>query len=133
MMRLLNHAGLAVSDLDRSLRFYCDVLGMELVEDHTGADGVRLVFVRAGDGELEIFGFPHVSGRAVRPAENRPGIRHLSFLVDNMERATAELGAKGVTFSGPVGSHVLPRGRVKYVYFEDPDGITLELLERKEG
>lgn len=132
-MRVLNHAGLAVTDLDRSLEFYCGVLGMELVEDYTGSDGVRLVFVRAGSHEFELLELPGLSGQAPAPPADRPGIRHISFLVDNIEQQVADLTAKGVKFTSETGAHVLPRGPVKYIYFEDPDGIPLELLQRDEG
>ncbi|MET8798989.1 VOC family protein [Nocardia sp. NPDC004568] len=119
------HIGLNVSQLDRSLRFYRDVLGFD--ELATGADADRRwAFLGAG-GELALTLWQQSAGEF--PVD-RPGLHHLSFQVSSVEQVRqveAALTAREVTFfhDGVVahGEGAASGG----IFFADPDGIRLEV------
>ena len=119
----LDHCVIAVSDWERSNRFYRDVLGAELVELDKGRFAYRF-----GEQQLNAHGpgsEPHP--RAVDPV--RPGNSDLCFLWDGpIEAAVERLRANRVEVElGPV-ERTGARGGGTSVYFRDPDGSLLELI-----
>lgn len=144
-MKALHHVGITVNDLDASIRFYHDVLGLAFVNEPSpwfegeelsrgvgvpGA-GLRQVSLLAGDTTLELLEYKSPPSETTRPLRsNSQGASHVAFLVDDIELAKAELEAKGIEFYGPV--NVVDEGVLagwRWVYFEDPDGYPLELVE----
>jgi lactoylglutathione lyase len=123
------HIGLNVSDLSRSIGFYRDVFGFELVSEST-AEGRRFAFLgRAGALVLTLW-----EQSAGRFAPDRPGLHHLSFQassIDEVERAHERLRSLGVRlFHGGI----VPHGEGQSsggVFFEDPDGLRLEIFAAK--
>jgi len=150
MIRGIDHINIVVSDLERSLRFYCDVLGFKKTKEAhlegawidriVGLSGVkaRAVFIVAPAGEprIELLWYERPKGES--PVENARantiGLRHIALRVDDIGAMTAKLrGADVAVFSDPVR---VPGGVVKFetgdktlVYFLDPDGVILELAE----
>jgi len=142
MIRRLSHVGLCVADLERSLRFYRDGLGLREVSalELAGEPAATLlelpgVVLRARylerDGAvLELLSYPSpgaVGGAGVR-AMNAPGLSHLSFQVDDLDAAAARLVALG----GRLLAHTRienPRLRARAVFLTDPDGTRIELVE----
>lgn len=121
-MRFL-HTMLRVSDLPASLRFWCDLLGLEEVRRSEHPEGrFTLVFLAApGDasrGQLELTW--NWDAETYGSARN---FGHVAFEVDDIHAACARLAAGGVTINRP------PRdGRMAFV--RSPDGISVELLQR---
>ena len=137
-----SHFGICVTDLDRSLRFYCDGLGFKAVERYdlqdwpgSGLDRalevqgpVELVsqFIRHGDMAVELlyYGSPQPFGVA-SASRGQVGITHLSFYVDDVDEAAARLVANGGT--------LLPGARanpgMELVFVADPDGVRVELMK----
>lgn len=143
------HTGITVSDLDRSVAFYRDVLGLELVAQWDSSQPYLRTVVGYPDAELRIalLRLPRagagVSGHHIELLEYRrprgtrgdartfnPGNAHVAFMVEDLDAAYAEMRAKGVRFkSAPVEiTHGRNKG-AKAVYFFDPDDITLELVQ----
>jgi catechol 2,3-dioxygenase-like lactoylglutathione lyase family enzyme len=119
----LDHCVIAVSDWERSNRFYRDVLGAELVELDKGRFAYRF-----GEQQLNVHGpGSEPQPRAVDPV--RPGNSDLCFLWDGpIEAAVERLRANRVEVElGPV-ERTGARGRGTSVYFRDPDGSLLELI-----
>jgi catechol 2,3-dioxygenase-like lactoylglutathione lyase family enzyme len=119
----MDHIGLKVTDMDKSLRFYHEVLGLELL--HTSGphpNGGRSATVRAGDQKLDLFYRPDfVSADRDKPV----GMDHLCLVIDtdSPERMLEELREQGVEIMwGPV-----VRSNTTSVYVFDPDGIHVEL------
>ena len=142
------HTGFVVSDMDRSLAFYRDLLGMEVerelaiegefferVHGYPGVKG-RLVFLGLGDGRhsLQLIQYAIPGGGRVAPVERSfVGATHLGIIVDDAERAYAELSARGVEFVNPPAfADATPWG-LRACYLQDPDGNWLELVERVPG
>ena len=119
----LDHCVIAVSEWERSNRFYSEVLGAEIVELEKGRFAYRF-----GEQQLNVHGpgsTPHP--RAADPV--RPGNSDLCFRWDGTaEDASAHLAGHGVEVEeGPVERQGA-RGRGRSVYFRDPDGSLLELI-----
>ena len=142
------HTGLTVSDLDRSIAFYRDLLGLELIAQWDSSQPYLRTIVGYPDAELRIalLRLPGPAGalghhielleyrrpRGTRGDANtyNPGNGHVAFMVDDLGTTYTELQAKGVRFkSAPVDiTHGRNTGG-RAVYFFDPDDITLEMIQ----
>jgi glyoxylase I family protein len=150
MVRAVDHINIVVTDLERSLRFYTDVLGFtktkeahlegEWIERIVGLAGVkaRAVFIVAPAGEPRIELLCYESPRGEQTKEhsraNTIGLRHIALRVDDIHATAARLQAAGATLFGPPVR--VPAGVVQHdagektlIYFLDPDGVILELAE----
>ena len=126
-LRTIHHVSLTVSDLDRSVRWYQDVLGLaELMkEEHPDGSGYGIVLGKP-DFSLCIGIHTHETADGSRFAETRSGLDHFSFVVaDRAELAAWEkhLADKGVDHS-PLND----QGSYAVVVFRDPDNIQLEFI-----
>jgi catechol 2,3-dioxygenase-like lactoylglutathione lyase family enzyme len=139
------HSSFTVSDLDASLAFYRDRLGLEVVmeqySDHpyisqlVGFEDakLRVAFVRVpGDRYLlELIEYVNPRGGGSPPPVNSVGGTHLCFYVADLEAAHRSLVEAGVQFvSEPVDIRAGVNSGARGVYLRDPDGITLELHQR---
>jgi len=110
-----------VSDVDRAKRFYTEQLGFVADVDVTPADGVRVVQLTPPGSACSIG-----LGTGLAAYEASPGsVRSLHIMVDDIEKARAELAGRGVDI-GPIQD---VGGGVKYAGFSDPDGNSLTLQE----
>ncbi len=144
-MKALHHVGITVKDLGASIRFYHDVLGLQFSNEPSpwfdgpelgpavgvpGA-GLRQVSLILGDSTLELLEYKSPPCETSKPLlSNNIGASHVAFLVDDIEAKKAELESKGIQFYSDVNTvdeGVLAGWR--WVYFEDPDGYPLELVE----
>ncbi len=141
----VNHASLSVSDIDRSAKWYCDVLGMEVfrrldtesreLETLSALRGahVRTAFLRQPGEAFTIEFTQYVSPPAPKlpvGQNNAVGSYHLGFQVEDVEAAYQRMKAQGVRFKSPPIS--FPSG-TKACYFHDPDGIILEIIQYPRG
>ncbi|WP_031158549.1 VOC family protein [Streptomyces durhamensis] len=122
----LAHTGLNVTDLDRSLAFYRDVLGFALLAEGK-EDDRRYAFLGEDDGQPLVTLWQQARGAYDR---DRPGLHHLAFTVDSVDRVQAyetALRAAGVDFAyeGVVAHR--EGGTSGGIFFHDPDGIRLEI------
>lgn len=138
------HTGLTVSDIERSIAFYRDVLGLQLYRRQTGTapylgtvtgfPGVRLeiALLRTpdGGGMLELLQYVSHPAEATDRATNRPGNVHVCFRVADIHAAAADLRRRGVPLvSDPVEITAGVHRGAYALYLRDPDGITLELFQ----
>jgi catechol 2,3-dioxygenase-like lactoylglutathione lyase family enzyme len=138
-----SHLGICVSDLERSLRFYRDGLGFELVASHRigyefgpllELEGVELESrMLSRDGvTIELLGFvsPDPTGDGERRPMNRLGLTHLSLRVDDVEAVAAvieELGGSVVRATRT--TMAFSAARLDFLYCTDPDGVRIELMD----
>jgi glyoxylase I family protein len=123
--RGVHHLALICSDVERTIRFYQDVLGFPLIEVMENRDyiGSTHFFHDLGNGNLlAFFDFP---GLGLQEAvEAIGGVQHIAISVapEQFESLVARLDQHGIAYLGP------DRGITNSVYFRDPDGIQLELI-----
>lgn len=142
----LHHLGLTVTDIERSIVFYRDLLGMELigrrpsvtadyVARQTGYKNVELnvASFRVGRNSpqtLEVVQYMTAPGEPSDQATNRPGNSHICMLVDDLRASYHDLVTRGVQFkSEPVEITAGPNAGGLVIYLSDPDGYTLELFQ----
>ena len=123
MIKKLLHTRYRVHDLEKTVSFYKDVLGLKELRRHTSGRGSQLVFLKAPDGdvEIEICKFDQ-SG----PVAVGPDLTHLAFEVDDLEKFAREAAAKGYPLSD--GPHT--SGSSKIAFIDAPEGYEIELIER---
>jgi catechol 2,3-dioxygenase-like lactoylglutathione lyase family enzyme len=141
----VHHTGIIVKNLDRSIYFYHDLLGLQFQNEpspwFTGDDlargvgvpgaSLRQVCLTAGDAVVELIEYGN------RPADNDEpiqqnylGAMHVALRVDDAAATRADLVSRGIEFLSDV--NVVDEGVLagwRWVYLHDPDGITVELVE----
>ncbi len=121
----LLHTRMRVDDIDRTIAFYRDVLGLEVVERHESPRGSKLAFLQAAGSEelIELCSFPS-SG----PVEVQPDLVHLAFEVDDLDATIADLLRKGIPITdGPTTSS----SGTRFAFIDAPERYEVELIERK--
>jgi lactoylglutathione lyase len=121
------HTRMRVSDLEQALRFYTEVLGLEVVERKTSPRGSHLAFLKVPNSEelIELTSFPP-SG----PVKVQEDLVHLAFQVESLEETIQALNAKGVKITdGPTTTSSGSR----FIFIDAPDGYEIELIERPPG
>ena len=124
MVKKLLHTRYRVSDMDKTVAFYRDVLGLELIRQHTSPRGSQLVFFKApgSEEEIEICKFDG-SG----PVNVGSDITHLAFEVDDLEAFAKHAASKGYPLSdGPTKTS---SGSV-IAFVDAPEGYEIELIQR---
>jgi catechol 2,3-dioxygenase-like lactoylglutathione lyase family enzyme len=133
-----SHTGVCVSDLERSLRFYCDGLGFKqakcyhltrpIAEVDPPVDVVAQ-FIQLGALEIELLAYasPGVTGEPSR-RRNQLGLTHLSFVVDDVEARALELEAAGGTILPETRNDTTDPSTERILFVADPDGTRIELM-----
>jgi glyoxylase I family protein len=116
----LHHVSLIVSDTDRALGFYSEVLGLEALSERPDL-GYPGAWLRVGDRQIHLLEVPNpdpVDGRPVHGGRDR----HLALTVGSLEPLRERLDAAGV-------SYTLSASGRRALFCRDPDGNALELIE----
>jgi len=141
VIQAFHHTAISVSDLDRSIHFYRDILGMKVEWriDHRRSDllekvlalknvDVSYAMLSGWGGRVELFQYHQPPGEPFPP--DKPvcdqGITHMAFQVSEIEALYEKLAGQGVRFNS---SPQEIRPGVKAAYFHDPDGISLEFIQ----
>lgn len=121
------HTRLRVSDIDRTIAFYTNVLGLEVVERKTSPRGSHLAFLAVPNSEelIELCSFP-----ASGPVKVQEDLVHLAFEVGDLDETIKALEANGVPITdGPTRTSSGSR----FIFIDAPDGYEVELIERPPG
>lgn len=138
----MDHVGIVVDDLAAATAFFAE-LGLKLqgegsveggwVDRVVGLEGVRaeiaMMEIPDGNGRLELSKFhaPSSRGGDRHAPANTPGIRHLSFVVDDIDAVVAGLRARGAELVGEMERY---EDRYRLCYVRGPEGIIVELAEQ---
>lgn len=121
MIQGIEHTAIAAKDVERLAAFYVQTLGFEI-----NYRGKSAIFVKASNGSMiEII---PAEGDVYEATPKTPGLRHLALSVSGFEAECERLTAAGVAFLEPP----LIKGGNKVVFFRDPEGNILHLIERPE-
>ena len=123
MVKKLLHTRYRVSDLEKTVSFYRDVLGLKELRRQKSGRGSQLVFLKApeSDEEIELCKFDE-SG----PVVVGPDLTHLAFEVDDLDKFAREAAAKGYPLSD--GPHSSGSGTIAFI--DAPEGYEIELIQR---
>ena len=145
-VKAVRHFGIVVSSMERSLQFYRDLLGLEVVKamDESGQHiddmlslknvCVTTVKLSASNGSslvelLEFKSHPQQPKRDLEPYSVGP--THVAFTVGNLDAVLSQLASVGIPFNAP--PQLAPDGGAKVTFCRDPDGTLLELVEELGG
>lgn len=119
----LLHTRYRVDDLERTVKFYREVLGLEEIRRHKSPRGSELVFLKTPGSEelIELCSFP-----ASGPVKVQPDLTHLAFQVESLEEFGKHLAKLGLKFSD--GPHMKPDGG-GIAFIDAPEGYEIELIE----
>lgn len=129
----VDHIGIAVKDLDETLKFYTDILGLEcqgteVVEEQK----VRVAFLPVGDTEVELLESTTDDGPIARFIEkNGEGMQHIAFRVDNIEEAIAYMKEKGMRMIDEAPRYGAGGASIAFVHPKSSNRVLVELSERK--
>ena len=123
--RKLLHTRYRVNDIEKTVQFYRDVLGLIETRRHKSPRGAELVFLKAAESEeeIEICHLPSSPSVAVQP-----DLTHLAFEVDSLEAFAKHIEKLGVKFSD--GPTTTSSGSV-IAFVDAPEGYEIELIQRK--
>jgi lactoylglutathione lyase len=141
----VSHIAICVRDMDKSLAFYRDALGMKVLQERTSDPselGARLynyahphkirryASLSYGNGATPTLTLTSHPGEKVEGKPNEldhVGITHFAFQVDDVKALAAELVAKGMKLGAPLESFANSKGEIRNVYVLDPDGTLIQL------
>lgn len=124
MVKKLLHTRMRVNNLDRTVKFYQDALGLRLSRQHTSPRGAQLAFLQTpnSDEEIEICQMPP----GAPPVQVQPDLMHLAFEVDDLTAFGVGLKQRGFELSdGPTMS-----GSGMIAFIDAPEGYEVELIQR---
>ena len=148
MVKSIQHFGLTVSNLDEARHFFHDLLGLEATEVREtsgerpeiilGIPGVslRLCLFKLPDGNnLEVIEYLNPRGTKLDLKTCNPGVPHIAFIVDDIQKMYDELGAKGVKFVNPPywGGESVAGPGWGVCFLRGPDGISIEFMQAPKG
>jgi catechol 2,3-dioxygenase-like lactoylglutathione lyase family enzyme len=136
------HVGISVIDLEKSVKFYTDVMQMDLeyrtknkgeiisrIVDVENVD-MDVAVVRKGSLRIELLDYKNPEKKKSRtyPAQDQPGLVHISFLVDDVQKEYEKIKAMGFEFNAP--PMVARDNGPKIAYFKGADNVVIELFEK---
>jgi len=116
-----------VSDMEQTIAFYTEILGLDVLERKTSPRGSHLAFLQVPNSDelIELTSFPP-SG----PVKVQEDLVHLAFQVESLDATIASLTAKGVKITdGPTQT----ASGSRFLFIDAPDGYEIELIERPRG
>ncbi|HQD41863.1 MAG: methylmalonyl-CoA epimerase [Clostridiales bacterium] len=133
MVTKVDHIGIAVSNLEETLKVYTEVLGLELsgvevVEDQK----VRVAFLPIGDTEIELLESTQPDGPIAKFIEKKgEGIQHIAFRVEDIHAALEDMRQKGVRLIDEQPRYGAGGAQIAFLHPKSTHGVLVELCERK--
>ncbi|WP_199437121.1 SMU1112c/YaeR family gloxylase I-like metalloprotein [Vibrio owensii] len=127
MFNAIHHVAIICSDYPRSKRFYTEVLGLKVIAENyrEARNSYKLDLALPDGSQVELFSFPGAPERPSFPEAQ--GLRHLAFLVDDVEQVKAYLASNNVEVE-PIRIDEFT-GKA-FTFFQDPDGLPLEIYQK---
>jgi len=128
----IDHIGIAVKNLDETLKFYEDVMGIKCTsKEEVEEQKVRVAFLPVGDSEVELLESTTEDGPVARFIEKRgEGVQHIAFKVDNIEEAIKDLQEKGVRLIDEKPRYGAGGARIAFLHPKSTSGVLIEISER---
>lgn len=132
MTQKINHIGIAVKNIENSIPFYRDILGMNLEgTEEVTEQKVRVAFLQVGESRIELLE-PTSSDSPVAKfiEKNGEGIHHLAYEVDNIESALVELQTKGVRLIDKTPRKGAHGASIAFIHPKASGGVLTELCQQ---
>ena len=133
MVKKVDHIGVAVSNLEESIKFYEEVLGLkcqgtEVVEEQK----VKVAFLPIGDTEIELLEATEPDSPIAKFIEKKgQGVQHIAFRVDDIEKALEEMRSLGIKLIDEKPRYGAGGARIAFLHPKSTNGLLVELCERK--
>ncbi|MET2953709.1 VOC family protein [Vibrio harveyi] len=127
MFNAIHHVAIICSDYPTSKHFYTQVLGLKVITENyrEARDSYKLDLALPDGSQVELFSFPGAPNRPSFPEAQ--GLRHLAFLVDDVDQVKAYLESNDVEVE-PIRIDEFT-GKA-FTFFQDPDGLPLEIYQK---
>ena len=131
MYKKINHIGIAVKNLEESMKFYRDQLGFEFNGiDEVASQKVKVAMFKIGETNIELVqAISEDSPIAKYLEKNREGIHHICYEVDNIEKALEDLKAKGVKLIDNEPRKGAHNTKVAFIHPKSSGGVLTEICE----
>ncbi|QIB28067.1 methylmalonyl-CoA epimerase [Caloranaerobacter azorensis] len=132
MVKKVDHIGIAVKNLEETLKFYKQVLGLELngieiVEQQK----VKVAFLPIGDTEIELLESTDKEGPIAKYIEKKgEGIQHIAYRVDDIEKAIEEVKSKGIRMIDEKPRYGAGGAKIAFLHPKSTYGVLIELCQR---
>lgn len=130
-LKNIEHIGIAVQNLEESLNFYQNILGLEFLKQETvESQGVKIAFLKVGESKIELLEPLNDESTIARFIEkNGQGIHHFAILVDSIEDKIKEMQAQGARLIGDKATVGADNMKIIFVHPKSTNGVLLELCE----
>ena len=142
MIKEFLHIGVSVKDLEESVKFYTEVMQMDLdyrtknkgdiISQIVGVEDADLdvAVVIKSNLRIELLDYKNAEKKknTIYPAQDQPGLVHISFLVDDVDKEYARIKSLGFEFNSP--PMVARENGPKITYFKGPDNVVVEIFEK---
>jgi methylmalonyl-CoA/ethylmalonyl-CoA epimerase len=133
MLQQIDHIGIAVQNLDDTVAFYRDVMGLEVSATEI-FNGMKIAFLRIGASELELLEDMTPDGTIARHVAKRgEGLQHVAYRVENIEQALAAMRAKGLTLIDEQPRPGARNARVAFLHPKSTKGVLIEFVEPQDS
>jgi methylmalonyl-CoA/ethylmalonyl-CoA epimerase len=129
MLQRIDHIGIAVENLDETVAFYREVMGLEVSSTEV-FNGMKIAFLRVGDSELELLEDLTPDGVIARHVAKRgEGIQHVAYRVDDIDQALRDMRAKGIELIDGRPRPGARNARVAFLHPKSTKGVLIEFVE----
>jgi methylmalonyl-CoA/ethylmalonyl-CoA epimerase len=131
-VKKIDHIGIAVKNLDETMKFYADALGLKTISTEVVEDQkVRIAFIPVGDSEVELIESTSPDGPVAKFIEQRgEGLQHIAFRVENVEEALQELKSKGIRLIDEKPRKGAGGAMIAFVHPKATNGVLVEITQR---
>lgn len=127
----IHHVGVAVTDLDESIRIYGAAFGARLTHRAVNEqEGLEAAFISTGEGEVELMSAVREDSPVGKfLAKRGPGLHHVAYAVDDIEEALAQAKAAGLELIDAEPRTGMHGGRIAFIHPKSVGGVLTELVE----
>jgi methylmalonyl-CoA/ethylmalonyl-CoA epimerase len=133
----IDHVGIAVPDLDEAISFYRETFDIHSVHEEVNEEqGVREAMLEVGDGttRIQLLAPLHPESTiATFIGRSGPGMQQLAYTVDDIEKTSEDLRAKGLRLLYDKPRRGTSNSRVNFIHPRDAGGVLVELVEPATG
>ena len=132
MIKKIDHIGIAVINLNDSIKFYTEILGLKLLKtEELKEQKLKIAFIEAGETEFELLEPMDSEGPIAKFIETKgQGIQHIAFRVEDIEKVMNELKSKGIRMIDEKPRSGAGNAKIAFIHPKSTNGVLIELCQR---